>query len=97
MSVGLPATKNEVDTRSGDIARSFQRAFKDMATLQSYLEQTPTADLVALGYTDQEVAVLKTAFADLTQLGNIWVGSEALPAPKDFRTFVRQLWGVGAF
>lgn len=97
MSVGLGVTKEEVDTRSGDIARSFQRAFKDVITLQSFLTQTPDADLIALGYTEQEVATLKTAYADLTQLGTIWTGESALAAPKDFRTFVRQLWGVGAF
>jgi hypothetical protein len=97
MSVGLPVMKTEIDTRAGDIARSFQRNFEDVFTMQTYLEATPNPDLVALGYTDQEVAVLKTAFADLTQLATIWNGAVALPAAKDFRTFVRQLWGVGAF
>jgi len=97
MSVGLPVTKAEIDTRAGDIARAFQRAFEDVLTMQTYLEATPNADLIALGYTDPEVATLKTAFADLTQLSRIWSGLDALPAPKDFRTFVRQLWGVGAF
>ena len=97
MSVGLPVTKGEVDTRAGDLARSFQQAFENVATMQTYLEATPNADLVALGYTDQEVATLKTAFADLTQLTTIWTGTAALPAAKDFRIFVRQLWGVGAF
>jgi hypothetical protein len=53
--------------------------------------------LIALGFTADEVATLKTAFTDLSQLGRIWAGAEALAAPKDFRTFVRRLWGVGAF
>jgi len=97
MAVGLAVTKGEIDARSGDIARAFQKNFEDVATLQTYLEATPNADLIALGYSDQEVATLKTAFADLAQFGRIWIGGEALPAPKDFRTFVRQLWGVGAF
>jgi hypothetical protein len=97
MSVGLPVTKQEVDTRSGDTARAFQRAFDDVITMQSYLASTPDADLVELGYTESEVTTLKSAFADLTQLGTIWTGTAALPAPKDFRTFVRQIWGVGAF
>lgn len=97
MSVGLPVTKTEIDQRAGDIARTFQGTFEDVATMQTYLEATPNADLVALGYSDQDVATLKTAFADLMQLGRIWGGAEALAAPKDFRTFVRQLWGVGAF
>ena len=97
MSVGLAITKQEIDTRSGDTARAFQRAFKDVLTLQSFLEQTPNADLVALGYTDQEVATLKGAYVDLTQLSTIWAGENNQAQPYDFRTFVRQLWGVGAF
>jgi hypothetical protein len=97
MAVGLPVTKDEIDMRAGDIARAFQRNFEDVATMQSYLEATPNTDLEALGYTPEEVASLKTAYADLSQLGRIWVGAEDLPEPKDFRTFVRRLWGVGAF
>ena len=97
MSVGLPATKNEIDTRAGDLARTFQRAFGDVVTMQQYLVATPDADLIELGYTVDEVASLKTAFADLMQLGEIWTGAEALASPKDFRVFVSRLWGVGAF
>ena len=97
MSVGLPVTKDEIDSRAGDIARNFQRLFGDVVTMQQYLLATPNPDLVALGYDDQDVAVLKTAFTDLMQLAEIWVGTAALPEPKDFRAFVQQLWGVGAF
>jgi hypothetical protein len=97
MSVGLPVTKDEIDKRSGDLARTFQRAFEDVVTLKSYLDATVDQSLIDLGYTPNEVAVLKTSVADLSQLGTIWMGSAALPEPKDFRTFVRQLWGVGAF
>jgi len=97
MSVGLPVTKQEIDSRAGDIARMFQRQFEDVATMQGYLTATPEADLIALGYTADEVASLKTAFSDLAQLARIWTGGEALAAPKDFRVFVSRLWGVGAF
>lgn len=97
MSVGLPVTKQEIDQRAGDIARTFQRAFDDVAVMKTYLDATVEADLVALGYTSDEVATLKTAWADLAELGTIWVGAATLPAAKDFRTFVRRIWGVGAF
>lgn len=97
MSVGLAVTKQEIDARAGDLARLFQRAFDDVLTMKGYLDATPNPDLVALGYTDQDVATLKTAIGDLGQLAEIWAGLEALPAAKDFRTFVRQLWGVGSF
>lgn len=97
MSVGLPVTKTEVDARSGDTARLFQRAFEDAATMQLFLVGKTEQDLIDLGYTAQEVAVLKTAYNDLEFLGQLWVGIAVLPAAKDFRVFVRQLWGVGAF
>jgi hypothetical protein len=97
MSVGLPITKTEIDTRAGDIARGFQDHFADVITMQQFLAATPNADLEAMGYTPEEVASLKTAYTDLTQLGTIWTGQAALAAPKDFRIFVSRLWGVGAF
>ena len=95
--VGLPVTQDEINTRAGEIARGFQRQFEDVTTMQEYLLQTPDSDLIALGFTSDDVASLKTAFGDLAQLGRIWVGAEPLAAAKDFRTFVRRLWGVGAF
>lgn len=97
MSVGLPVTKSEIDSRAGDIARTLQATFNDVVTMKAYLDATPEGDLIALGYTANEVAVLKTSFNDLAQLTRIWHGLEGLTGPKDFTQFVRQLWGVGAF
>jgi ABC-type transporter Mla subunit MlaD len=98
MSVGLPVTKQELDARSGDLARAFQRLAGDATTLKGYLDSATEQVLVDLGYTSNDVAVLKTAAADLQQLlVKIGYGSEALPAPKDFTVFLRQLWGVGAY
>lgn len=97
MSVGLPVTKQEIDARSGDLARAFQDHFGDVITMQSFLAAKTEGDLTALGYTADEVASLKTAFLDLQQLAEIWAGQAALAAPKDFRVFVSRLWGVGAF
>lgn len=97
MPVGLAVTKAEIDSRAGDIARSFQRQFEDVATMQGYLTATAESDLIALGYTADDVASLKTAYNDLAQLARIWAGAEPLAAAKDFRVFVSRLWGIGAF
>jgi hypothetical protein len=97
VSVGHPISKPEIDARAGDIARGFQDLFQDVVTLQQFLSATADPDLVALGYTDADVATIKTAFGDLSQLAQIWIGAQPLPAPKDFRVFVSRLWGVGAF
>jgi len=97
MSVGLAISKSELDSRAGDICRGFQQQFRDVGTLKAFLDQTADADLVALGYTQQEVTTLKSAFADLATLAAIWTGTQAQTTPYDFRTFVRDIWGVGAF
>ena len=97
MPAGLPITKPEIDARAGDIARRFQQAFDDVATMAGFLSRTVDQDLIGLGYSADDVATLKTAYTDLAQLGKIWAGAEALPAAKDFRTFVSRLWGVGSF
>jgi lactam utilization protein B len=98
MAVGLPVTKSEIDSRAGDLARSFQRLGGDVATLKGYLDATPDGDLIALGYTAGDVPILKSAMSDLHQLlVKIGTGKEALPELKDFTQFARQLWGVGAF
>lgn len=96
MSVGILATKSEIDTRMGDLARSQQKVFKDLTVLKGYLDATADADLVALGYTTEEVAVLKSAAADLTEFSQVFVGNVAVSPAKDFSQFVRLLWGIGA-
>ena len=96
MSVGFVTTKGEIDTRMGQLARDFQEMFGDEVILKSYFDGTADADLVALGYEEGEVAILKSAIADLDQLRRISVGEESLANPKDFTQFLRLLWGVGA-
>lgn len=96
MSVGILVTKGEIDTRMGDLARSFQGLFSDEVILKAFFDSTADPELIALGYTSGEVAVLKSAIADLDQLRRLSLGEEALAAPKDFTQFLRLLWGVGA-
>jgi hypothetical protein len=97
MAVGFVLSKAEIDALAGQIARRFQDAFQDVGTMQAFLLKTTEPELVALGYTADDVATLKTAFTDLELLARIWVGLDPLPAPQDFRVFVSRLWGVGAF
>ena len=97
MSIGLAATKQEIDSRSGDLARNFQRSFIQVLTLKAYMDATPDADLITLGYTQTEVTNLKTAVTEMNQLAGIWNGTANLSVAKDFKVFIQRLWGVGAF
>ncbi len=97
MSIGLAATKSEIDSRSGDLARNFQRCFIQVKTLKAYCDATPDADLITLGYTQGEVTNLKTAVTEMNQLTDIFNGAANLSVAKDFKVFIQRLWGVGAF
>jgi len=97
MAIGLAVSKSELDSRAGELARGFQKQFGDVLTLKGFLDTKTESDLTAMGYTAQEVAVLKTAMTDLFTLASIWSGQASQTSPYDFRQFVRQLWGVGSF
>lgn len=98
MSVGLPVTKDEINARAGDIARAWQALAQDVITMNGYLASTPDPDLLALGFTDVDIAQMKSGIADAEQhMIRIGYGHEALAAPKDFTAFLRLMWGVGSF
>lgn len=95
MSIGLEVKKSRLDEIMGNIARNFQLNFNDVATIKEWLDATPDVDIEAMGYTNNEVATIKTAFADLYQLRSIWRGETTLTDTKNFQNFVRRLWGAG--
>lgn len=98
MPIGLQPTKAEIDSVAGNIAREAQALFDRVRNFKYYLDGKTTADLVALGYVESnstEVSRLKSAIADLDTLRLIYEGAATQPALKDFRTFARQLQGMG--
>lgn len=97
MAAGLNAnlSKQSVDQTVGDAAQALNIAFGHVAATKRFLDPYQEADMVALGYTPQDVAVIKSAFADLDQLRRIYEGVEALAEAKDFRVFAQRLFGTG--
>jgi hypothetical protein len=96
MSVGFVVSKSEIDSRMGNLARTFQQIFRDEVVMKGYFDSTVDADLQALGYTPQEVSVLKSAIADLDQLRLVATGEQDVTPAKDFTQFLHLLWGLVA-
>jgi|SRR5215510_9071561 len=97
MSAGLNAslTKASIDVTIGEAAQALNIAFINVGNAAAFLAPAQDADLVALGYTPADVAVLRSAMADLDRLRRVYEGlAEATPA-YDFRTFAKQLYGSG--
>ena len=96
MSVGYPKGKADVDERSGTICISLRNILDEVRTFQDFLQSTPDSDLTTApyNYDPQEVAILKSAFNDLTKLSDIYEGKQSLPEAYDFTTFAHLLTGV---
>lgn len=97
MSVGLPISKGEVDQQAGSIARSLHNVLHNAALLKGWLDTQTTQDLVDLGYSEGEAAVLKSAYADLAELAGVFEGGEPREVAYDYRTFAAQLIGTGLY
>lgn len=95
MAIGLNPTKAEIDTTCGVVARDLQRALDRVEAFKYWLDTKTDDDLTALGYTSGEIATLRSAWSDAAQLADIYKGELNLALVKDFRTFIRQVWGLG--
>jgi len=96
MGIGIQPTKVDIDFRGGSVAAGLETQMAKVAEFKYFLDGQSDAALVTLGYTTDEVAVLRSAYGDLALLVQIYQGLATLPTAKDFRTFARQLWGMGA-
>lgn len=95
MAVGLTPSKSEIDTIAGVVARDLHAALRKVEAFQYFLNGKSDAELVTIGYTVDEVAVLRSAFGDAMELNRIYKGNQLLSVVKDFRTFLRQIFGMG--
>lgn len=92
MAVGQPTTKQDLDTWAGAITRDLEQALgQRVVEMQAYLTATPDQNLEDMGYSSEDVAILKSAFGQLSLLNSIYTGAADLPVPQDFRTFAKLL------
>lgn len=96
MSVGITYTKAQIDGTAGNLARDFENAIVPLERFAQWLQATPDATLISLGYVQAEVNTLKSAYVtDVLTLIAIYRGTSNLATARDFRTFLHQLWGAG--
>lgn len=95
MTIGLASntTKGSVDADIGQAALALRKAFAQIEELRHYCLITPDATLVALGYTQAEVAIIKSAFADGDTLFQVATGAASLPTPTNLLANLDQLAG----
>lgn len=97
MPIGLThdVNKGTIDFMLGNVAQKLNLVMEEVDNFKFFIDTTVDADLITLGYTQDEVTLLRTCAADMDELQNIYTGAAALAAAKDFRTFLRRVWGTG--
>lgn len=94
MAVGISTNKMTLDSQSGMLAQQIQTWSRSATSLEGYLAGATEADLIALGYTSDDVALLKSAVHDMAQLASIFFGETTQDPAYDFRTFVARIGGI---
>jgi hypothetical protein len=95
-TVGIPVDKFAVDSAAGNLARAIEQWYPGVQKMQQYLLAAPEADLEAppFNYSPENIAVLKSAFNDLSLLVEIYLGTATLDTARDLGTFSRRLAGL---
>lgn len=101
MSVGFPSTKGDFDSRAGMLATGLRQELFQWSQFCALLQGAPwgtDANMVALGYTQAEVTLLKAAATDLggtgTSLYRIANGQAFNGAANNYLFNANQLCGV---
>lgn len=94
MSVGFPVDKVTIDQRAASLAWQLRSTFEQIALVKGWLDTQQDTDLQALGYSANDVAVLKSAYTDLNNLGKVAHGQQAQASANDFFFWAKNLLGV---
>lgn len=96
MSVGYGITKQDVDSRAGQLVTSLRDDLIRILQFKAWLDDATTTDqfLTGLGYTAADVATLRAAFADLAKLSDISHAQATQAVANDFWFNARHVTGV---
>ena len=94
MTVGFPLTKDQLDTRLGQVALSVRNGLSDAVQVKALIDGQTDAALIALGYTQAEVTLMRAAYTDLYNLNRVATAQAAQPAANDFFFNAKKLLGI---
>lgn len=92
--IGIHVDANTINVTLGDVCQQLQRAFTEIENLKGWSNNTPQADIEAMGFSTDDAYLVKLLIDDLYQLQTIYSGAATLAAVKDFREQMRKAWGL---
>lgn len=100
MTVGRSISKAELDSAVANVAGSVFATMDNAMKIKSFLDGFTSAQLASAGYvsTQGDGDLLKSAWVDLANMNAQWTGQATSGTmPRDHRTFVKQLLGIGLY
>jgi hypothetical protein len=98
VSVGLTLTKADIDNKVGSLVVTVRDALLACSRFCDLLNDSTIfpndAAIVALGYTQAEVTLLRAAFTDLKTLNNVAHAAATVSSVNDFFFSAKHLSGV---
>ena len=103
MAAGIILTTSDINNAIGSVTRNLNVQFDQIGQLYTYFQAVGAAGLEAapFNFSTGDAAVIMSAIADLQHLNQIYTGALSQNAIQgnnnayDFRTFVKQLFGIG--
>lgn len=71
MSVGYEVDKPTLDRTVGSLVVQLRSTFEQVASLKAWLDARQDSELTTLGYTSDDVTLLRSSFTDLNNLQKI--------------------------
>jgi hypothetical protein len=97
VTVGFPQTLSDLNSQAGSLSVALRTDMVNIQRFQTQLAAIPDATLLAapIGLAQADINVLRSAFADMNDLANVYEGiaSTHLTGTYDYRTFSKLLWG----
>ena len=93
---GNPVNRGSTDMLAGTLAQQIQVWCLNVANFNTWLSAQTDEVLTAppFGYTEEDVALLKSATTDELTLSQIFLGEQELTPARDLSVFVKQLAGI---
>lgn len=90
MSVGFPVSKAVIDAQAGSLCIQLRDDLANVKRFVAFLALPANTDaaLIALGYTQAEVTLLRQNFAVLDQFRQAWEGTLAIASPVNISSFI---------
>lgn len=91
---GLNVNRNVINGRAGNLVLQLRQLFADARRMKAWFDATPDDDLIEMGFSSEEVAMLKSAFTDLDKLAKVATAEDTQSLANDFFFWANRLTGI---